>query len=352
MTSRGRPFRRLPDNSPQYSPARWANQLLGALGEPTRDAFHSDPKRATVEQLGLTLSEATALGQSRDGGGWCDGVSFTEAGVILYAVTPWSRRENFTIAHEVGHHLVDGDENDDLWDWLADHPDRSKFIEATCDAIARRLLLPRSRVDQVLSGGPVSGASVAALYAASEASREVCAIAIAERLGCEGFVLLAKADTETVTFASRSDETRPCPWRGDRLPVGHPLSSLRVGDSKACESWWPTRAKVQRRFYQHAVRDIDDWIYAVFAENDLWGAARLHLPEPAQQGLRRFQVRCPCGFNGTTTSFPCPTCRKPPCPTCGCDCDRRAALPTDTCERCFRRVRSHLLVDHLCDDCR
>jgi hypothetical protein len=186
----------------------------------------------------------------------------------------------------------------------------------------------------------------------SEASREVCAIAVAERIGCEGFVLLAKADTMTLTFASRFGDTRPRPWRGDPIPGAHPLRRLQPGGTDKGGSWWPGRVSGQRTFYHHAHRDHDGWIYAVFAENDLWEAVRFHVPAAKAQPLRTFDIYCPCGHRGTTTEFPCSVCRKAPCPNCGCECDRKAKLPSNICQGCFQRLAAHLLIDGSCEVCR
>ncbi len=341
-----------PDPARRYSPQRWADRLVASLDATTRELVSRDPKEATISCFGLSLREAPALTERRGAGGWCDGLSFIEEGVLLYAPTPGSRRENFTIGHEIGHHLTDADEDDDLWDWLGDHAERGAFIEHTCDAIASRLLLPRDRLSATLADRRPSGSALHELFTSSKASREVCAIAIAERIGCDGFVLLAKADTATVTFASRFGETRPTPWRNDPLPSAHPLRALGPTEIQVKESWWPNSRNERRRYYHHAIRDENNWIYAVFAVNDLWNASCLHLPEPEPAALRRFQVNCPCGYRGTTTEFPCSACHKAPCPTCGCDCERKARLPTGRCQSCSKVVRSHLIVDGLCDDCR
>jgi uncharacterized protein DUF955 len=341
-----------PDSARRYSPQRWADRLVSSLDPATLEWLYRDPKDATVNCFRLSLREATALGERRGAGGWCDGLSFTEEGEVLYAPTPFSRRDNFTIAHEIGHHLTDADEDDDLWDWLGDLPERGAFIERTCDAIASQLLLPRDRVRALLGKRRPSGGVLHELFASSEASREACAIAVAERIGCDGFTLLAKADTSTVTFASRFGETRLAPWRGDPLPTSHPLHNLRPTQTQARESWWPDSRNQRHRYYQHAFRDDNNWIYAIFAVNDLWNVARLHLPRAEPERLRLFQVNCSCSYRGTTTDFPCPVCRKPPCPRCGCDCDRKAKLPTGQCLHCFKTVRSHLIIDGLCDGCR
>jgi hypothetical protein len=230
-----------------YSPQRWADRLVGDLDPGVRTAFAADPKAAVIEHFGLRLQPEQHLGERRGDGGWCDGVSLTKAGVILYAPT-MSRRENFTIAHEVGHHLIDEDDDETTWDWWADHPQRGRITEQTCEAIASRLLLPRDQVRALLGNGRPSGTALQRLFAESKASREACAIALAERLGCEGFVALVKADTATVTFASSFGDTKPTPWRDDTLPTAHPLRRLNDGETQIVESWWPSQYGNKRSY--------------------------------------------------------------------------------------------------------
>lgn len=348
-----RPLRAVKANSAtKHTPQRLADCLMAPLDSAAKGLFWRDPKKATSECFGLSLRPARNLGDRRASGGWCDGLSFTKCGVILYAPTPLSRRENFTIAHELGHHLLDANDDDDFWDWLGDHPNPGHFKEETCDAIASRLLLPRDRLSTMLIGRRPGGTDILKLYRNFQASREACAIAIAERIGCDGFVLLAKADASKVTFASRLGEFRPSPWRDDPIPQTHSLRSLQAGSTQVHESWWPKGNGERVRYYQNAVRDEGDWIYAVFAVNDLWNAAKLHLPASEPTPIKRFQIVCSCGYQRSTTEFPCPKCHKAPCPKCGCDCDRRARLPTGTCDSCLMIVRNHLLVEGLCDGCR
>jgi len=54
----------------------------------------------------LTVRAVDHLDDARADGGVCDGVSYLNDGVILYRSTG-NRRENFTLAHELGHWLVD-----------------------------------------------------------------------------------------------------------------------------------------------------------------------------------------------------------------------------------------------------
>ena len=132
------------DPNLRHSSREWADRLAATVTVDVRARFADDPKGTVTRQLGLRIVPSAALERSRGDKGSCDGVSIIEDGVIHYALTPFSKRENFTIAHEVGHFLVDSfDPEDDIWDWLADQPDSRRLVEDTCDLVARRLLLPR-----------------------------------------------------------------------------------------------------------------------------------------------------------------------------------------------------------------
>jgi hypothetical protein len=110
--------------------------------------FADDPVGVLRFDFGLSVRAVEHLTEGRSDGGACDGVSFLRDGVILYAPTPLSRRENFTLAHELGHWLVEN--APDVYDWLADQNDPGRLLETVCDRIAQRLLLPDSVVSAVV----------------------------------------------------------------------------------------------------------------------------------------------------------------------------------------------------------
>jgi len=333
------------------NPRDWANHIVAGLSPQARAALAADPTSAVREHFGLRVIASDLLGE-RGQRGWCDGLSFLEQGDILYAPTPWSDRQNFTILHELGHHLVNMETDEDILVWVADQPPAT--IEQACDLVAAELLVPATLVDDLLDGGRPTGASVLELHDRTHASREVCAVAIARHLGCEGFVALAQSGI--ITFASRVADTRPAPWRGDPIPSAHPLSRLANGQSRAVETYWPRNVGNPRRYYMNATRH-DGWTYAVFTENDLWDTVAFHAPDPQQ--LRRptpdgHQVRCSCGYTGISRLCPCNTCRTTPCPKCGqCECDRREARTKRAmCAHCMRSFPVQQLANGLCDDCR
>ena len=336
------------------SPRRWADRLVGSLDPAVREALAREPKSAIEAHLGLRVIENDALGE-RGNGGWCDGLSIIDEGVIFYAPTSNSKRQNFTLGHEVAHYLVDADTDEATLDWVADLPDGAQVIEQVCNLVASRLLVPESLVGAVLADFGYGGSAVAELFEKSKASREVCAIALSERLPCDGFVALVNRDDHRVTFASRAHEGRPYPCRGDAVPAGHPLLGIGDGDTAAAESWWPWPDGGRQTFYQHAFRD-GRWVYAVLSANDRWQVTQFH-PAPAERLTTTFPERaisCPCGYTGMARGFPCPTCHEISCPEChDCDCDRKERVPRDFCQHCWQKVPvDQLDEDKYCTGCR
>lgn len=126
---------------------------LATLSPQVRSQFFTDPASTLRDAVGLKVEQASHLTERRNDGGACDGLSFLKDDVILYAPTPYSRRENFTLAHELGHWLVE--RTPDVFDWLVDQPDPGKALETVCDAIAQRLLLAGDTIDAVLQGTSV-----------------------------------------------------------------------------------------------------------------------------------------------------------------------------------------------------
>jgi Zn-dependent peptidase ImmA (M78 family) len=113
---------------------------LSRLDSHIHARFAASPLSVLREDLGLRVEGVEHLANRRDDGGACDGVSFLQDGVILYAPTPYSRRENFTLAHELGHWLVD--QVEEVIDWLADQQEPQRLLETVCDRIAQGLFTP------------------------------------------------------------------------------------------------------------------------------------------------------------------------------------------------------------------
>jgi hypothetical protein len=327
--------------------ATWSLRVLAELGDDVRADLADSLATAIELHFDLTVTPADSFGQ-RGAGGWCDGVSIIDSGVILYRPT-FSRRENFTLMHELGHHLIDN--NIDCLAWIADQPDPPKVLEQLCDQIAADLLISRSLVDQLIGQRAPDASAVLDLYDRTQASRSACAIAIARRLPCDGFVLLIEDGADSVFFSARARDTRPYGWRNDLLPAGHPLR--RRPSPARTLTWWPHPTGSDRREYFMSTASAGGWIIAVLAENNLFGVPGFHIPQQVEDD-RGYdgEIACPCGYAGKTRMWPCNRCGKSECPRCGeCDCTRLDRKRI-ACDNCFTNVLPHLIVDGLCDQCR
>lgn len=332
---------------------------LASLSQEIRVRFAASPVAVLRDSLGLTVRHAEHLSVERGDGGACDGVSFLEDGVILYAQTPGSRRENFTLAHELGHWLVD--QNPPIYDWLFEQPDPNQELETVCDRIARELLLADSDIDTVLTGGPVQARHVLDLYERSNASIPACAIALASKLPGTGAVMIidhgADLDEAVVRYSSvRPDPERGWPkvypWPGQIVPPGHPLRSIRAGGSVQRRTFWAMPWGTQADFYVDAVEFEGRWV-VVMADTDLWGAERFHPIDSRDFDERpEREVSC-CGETRVVRGYPCSKCAQMHCPLCGkCRCDRLNDELAMCAGGCFLKFRPNLLINGLCEECR
>lgn len=324
-------------------------RILAGLTTEQLEDCRVDIRYAIELHWGQTAVAATSM-TTRGQGGWCDGMSISSAGVILYRPTG-NRRENFTLAHELGHLLVEQD--DVCLSWLADQQDPLRTREQLCDGIAARVLIPAGVVDKVLAGGPPNAGCLQRLHDATTASWPACVNALAERLPCDGFVAIIDTYDNTIYYASRARDTYPYAWARDSLPSGHTLAQTPPPNQAV--SWWPRYNVNEHRRYYLSAEDAGSFTHAVFAENDLWGVEIFHAPQTDQDD-RRYDgsISCrSCGYSGRTALFPCNTCHTDTCQKCGeCDCDRRARVKTFRCAECTTSVLPHLIVDGRCPACR
>ncbi|MCV7742226.1 ImmA/IrrE family metallo-endopeptidase [Micrococcus luteus] len=330
------------------------DQALSLLTDGVRTRFAIDPVSVLRRDLNLTVKAVEHLASSRDDGGACDGVSFLQDGVILYAPTPGSRRENFTVAHELGHWLAEN--APDVYDWVADQGEPGRLLETVCDRIAQRLLLPESATAGVIANGPIRAKHLVDLYEASQASRPVCAIALAKRLPGLGAIVIIDRYTRSVIHASVKpdpDQGWPTvfPWRDQELTENHPLLGLASGETTARRLSWQTPWGARADFYVDAIGD-DNRVMAVFCDQDLWEIEQFHPPIQRDFDTRPLLTGACCGTSFERRGYPCPDCGQPFCPRCDdCRCGRDAKRAL-TCNECFLQYPPHLVIDGLCVDCR
>ena len=315
-----------------------ASRLAGAIPESLRQALATDPETALSGLPGIRVTPVPQLRDARGAGGWCDGLSFINDGIICYSPSPRSRRQNFTLLHEFGHLCVDGD--DDALDWLADRADPPADLERLCDAIAAEILIPAPVVTRLLAGSPPEPGHLRQLYAASSASEEVCAIALASHIPVRGAVLLIRRDTATVTFAASSGYPFLRIPRDLPVPPRHPLRDLgtrqrwtgwTLPDLRMALADLPTKASGSRipdepflRAHAEAGPRRTTAVLMDIASpggpaDDRFRRAGESPPDAARVPEPK---ACPaCGQASARSSYPCEECGAPPCPACGrCRC--------------------------------
>ena len=315
-----------------------ATRLVGAIPEGLRRALSADPETALSGLPGIRVMPVPQLRDARGAGGWCDGLSFMNDGIICYAPSPRSRRQNFTLLHEFAHLCVD--EDDDALDWLADRADPPADLERLCDAIAAEILIPASVVARLLGGSAPEPGHLRQLYAASSASEEVCAIALASRIPVRGAVLLIRRDNATVTFTASSGYPFLRIPRDLPVPPRHPLRDL--GTRQRWAGWTTPDLRMALTDLPAKASEFrisDEPFLRAHAEAGLRRitAILMDIASPGGVADDRFRragespldaarvpepIACPaCGQASAHSSYPCEECGAPPCPACGrCRC--------------------------------
>lgn len=315
-----------------------ASRLVQALPESLRRALATDPEAALSGMPGIRVTPVPQLRDARGAGGWCDGLSFMSDGLICYAPSPGSRRQNFTLLHELGHLCVN--RNDNALDWLADRQDPSTDLERLCDAIAAEILLPAPVVTRLLAGGPPKPGHLRQLYATSSASEEVCAIALASHIPVRGAVLLIRRDTATVAFAASTGYPLLRIPRDLPVPPRHPLRDLgarqrwagwTTPDLRLAFTDLPSKAGNPRATHEPFLRAQAEAglrrTTAILLDTGSPGDPvddQFRQPEelPSDAAKVPDPVACSaCGQASARSSYPCEDCGVPPCPACGrCRC--------------------------------
>lgn len=330
------------------------SQAIELLSDDIRRQFATNPIATMELELDLTVTAVNHLNEERAEGGACDGVSFLKDNVVLYAATgPWNPRQNFTLAHELGHWLID--QADDIYDWLLDQPDATKLLETVCDRIAARLLIPDAALDAVVGAGPIRAHHVIDLFESTQVSRPVAAIALAKRLPNMGAIAIIDRSTGEVTTASvRPDDRqgwpRVFPWPGQRLPDSDPLLRMEPRQNVTVRRPWRTSWDTTANYYIDAFADHSR-IIVVFSDTDLWNVDQFHTPSEREYDQRPTLPGNCCGKPFDRTGYPCGACGQPYCPACGlCRCQQQDQQDV-TCQRCNMKVMAHRLTDGICDDC-
>jgi hypothetical protein len=330
--------------------SRWVERALRGVSPAQRASFAADPLGSLTGDFGLQVQAVNHLGQRREGKGSCDGVSFLADGVVLYSPT-LSRRENFTLAHELAHHLLECD--DEFQDMLAEQDYPQPLLETVCDSIAQELLVPSELIESVVSEDAIRASHLLDLFDRSSASLHASAIALARRLPVLGAVVVFDREPGAVRHASVQPDPvegwpKVYPWRGQPA-LAHPLLSIPNGTEAVKRIRWRMPWGDDAEFYANAIGQANT-VVAVFAGKDLWTSEASNLSILREYEDRPLLHLVCCGQDKWIRGYPCPNCRQPFCPKCGqCKCNREKAV---VCTECGLLKGAALVVNSVCVDCR
>jgi IrrE N-terminal-like domain len=255
--------------------------------------------------------------------------SDTKPPTLCVAWSASSGRRQFTILHELAHHVQRN--NAELAAVLMMSADPDGLEEAACNLFAAQTLLPDAIVDRYIGASGPSAAEVAGLHSGSQASRAACCVRSAERLRGPGAVALLDYEG-LVSFAYPVGGFIPPARKSDQS--GTPLISaaLRSGGRARTETFVQYRTGSTSDTVYGDCADADGWLVAVLAaERAPWLA--FSPPRPGTGSMRSNWWTCETCGDTFPASERCLMCGHPKCPQaghCACTTDREI-----TCTRCY-----------------
>lgn len=252
---------------------------------------------------------------------------------LYVALSASVRRRQFTVLHELGHHLQNTDP--DLGDAVV-LATGDRFEDDACDLFAARVLLPDSLVADCFGDRTPTPGDIVALYTRSSASRAACVVRAAEHLGSFGAVVLYDAEG-VVSFAAAKGSVYP-PARGtDQSHTALVAAALREPGRPDGVAITTDTTVIRYRsghdsdpLYGQAAW-CDGYLIAVLVEHhapwQTFSPPRQVVPSSRQPRWADCEV-CQTSFE---VSDLCAACHEPRCPSGHCACTLQREK---RCERC------------------
>lgn len=309
--------------------------LGGSLEDLTLDAFAALEQRSdlTVLRVPEFVPADSQRGCSVAGGyRW-------EPPTLVVTESMSRRRQQFTLLHELGHHIQKT--NLELGTRVVEHREPEAFEDACCDAFAAQLLLPDDLVDSHISDRGPTVSTAVDLFESSSASRAAICVRLANRLRSPGVVVVVDEDG-IVTFAAARGGLYP-PARGSNQ-TENPLvrAALDVdGESRTftrddAQIWYRDGHTSERLYGQAAW--AGDLLFLVMVE---YSAPWLAMSPPRDGTVQYTNDRwdqCEHCNKSFVIGFICRKCGQPRCPSGHCGCTSKTEK---TCLECFLQKHSN-----------
>jgi len=155
---------------------------------------------------------------------------------IFFSVGQSERRARFTIAHELGHHLLVTSGSallDDLDELTESVNELTALEESVCHQFAGALLIPDSDLVEVVGNSQILPGHLLELWRHGTASLEAVAVRVAGMMTFSGAVVIMDNDS-TVGFCASSQKLGQ-PWwrRGSSVDPAGPLSRTTTSEIQA-----------------------------------------------------------------------------------------------------------------------
>lgn len=288
-------------------------------------ALRDDPFGTLVRSAEISVEIEDGLANTGCGGGGY----YRSRPPTIHLHPATSRRDNFTLVHELGHHLQ---QSHDKWGFaLIDMAERErrKIEEQVADQFAAQILMPMRDAD--LRDASFHPADVmAGLFARWEASRSAVLQRVREMLPSDSRWLLAVADLDGVVITSATTYDDPQP------PKGFAQEGFSRVAAEAMES------AVRREFHEGieyrngAVLD-GMRVEAAIDHEERYVFIALRPTTVNESGTWTFPLQecsnslCEATFQAKRSSGRCETCQEfkcPDCHQCGCAAVARRAACT------------------------
>jgi len=319
----------------------------GSLGR-----LRADPLSELNQWEGLSV----AIVEETPGAEGCSVAGSYQSSPPTLAVTA-SRspgRRNFTVLHELGHHLQQTDI--DLGNRLFQCGDPDQFEEQSCDAFAAQILLPDNELRALLDPrGPTPQDVVDLFTTGSAASREACCVWAARQLRGSGVVVLLDS-AGIVQFAAPKGFIPPAK-RSDqsRTPlIEAALHSSGNGATRDETHIVYRDGHASDKVFGQARWFDDEYLVAVFVTDNVpWKSLAIPQFPTGRDERSRWWVCETC-----QDSFPiterCERCNNPRCPNQHCGCDAARSAKERLCPGCYcyHHPSRFSVGSAMCNDCR
>lgn len=301
----------------------------GTREELTRDAFGALAGREdlTVLRVPEFVPQDSQLGCSVAGGYRWDPPT------LIVAESMSRRRQQFTVLHELGHHIQKTDIA--LGSAIVEHRQPEAFEDACCNAFAAQVLLPEDLVNAHAGDRGPTVETATGLFEVSNASRAAICVRLAGRLGSPGAVVVLDP-AGVVTFAAARGGLFP-PARGsDQMAnplVAAALRTDREGRTVTRDDAqiWYRSGHSSERLYGQAAWAGDRLFLVMVAYKAPWLSFSPPRAGTAEHTNDRFD-QCEHCQQEFAVDMVCATCEQPRCPSGHCGCTARAYK---TCTGCF-----------------